>query len=123
MRKADMTPDKYALHLESCRIRRSVHGSRYDENKKHRRYNFTREQYQQMLEQQGGVCVICKGDQVGGKRLAIDHDRRCCPELRSCGKCIRGLLCNPCNAKLGIVESFRERADAYLAQLERQKVA
>jgi hypothetical protein len=47
--------------------------------------------------------------------ICIDHDHACCrDEKRSCGKCIRGLLCPGCNRALGIIESKYEMAQAYL---------
>lgn len=57
-------------------------------------YGITLEQYDKLLESQGGVCAICGTDTPGGMgRFHIDHDHKT-------GK-IRGLLCNKCNPLLG----------------------
>jgi recombination endonuclease VII len=68
------------------------------------RYGLTRETYQELAASQGNVCAICRspGSQVGRVPLTVDHDHACCPGARSCGRCIRGLLCNRCNRLLGI---------------------
>jgi len=50
------------------------------------------EEYNTLLQRQGGVCAICK-DPPGKKNLDVDHDH-------STGK-IRGLLCTRCNLTLG----------------------
>jgi len=48
-----------------------------------------------------------------GQQVCIDHD--CCDaEKRSCGKCIRGLLCLSCNTALGHIERKYAMALAYL---------
>lgn len=66
------------------------------------RYGLTLEQYHQMLEDQDYACKICKLDEATyRKRLSIDHDHSCCPGDKSCGKCVRGLLCSNCNMALG----------------------
>lgn len=74
-----------------------------------RRYGMTPEQFQQQANLQCGTCAIC-GDIPARWRgeefirgLSIDHDRKCCPGDRSCGECIRGLICNECNFILGRV--------------------
>lgn len=64
-----------------------------------RKYGITLEQYTFMLDQQNGVCKICKQPETRklfGKVVAllIDHDH-------NTGK-IRGLLCNKCNGMLGL---------------------
>lgn len=63
-------------------------------------YGITVEDYDRMLEDQGGVCAICHKTETvrhnnGGcvRRLAIDH----CHETGE----VRGLLCARCNSMLG----------------------
>ena len=57
-------------------------------------------------------CAVC------GSRddLHLDHDHKCCDtELNTCGQCLRGVLCGPCNVTLGIMqdssENLRKLAD------------
>lgn len=76
-----------------------------------RRYNLTLEDLDMLLERQGGRCAICGTTESGGHgdRFHVDHDHACCPGKKSCGKCIRGLLCSGCNNGLGC---FRDDPDA-----------
>jgi hypothetical protein len=46
-----------------------------------------------------------------------DHDRSCCPGTGSCGKCVRGLLCNPCNLMIGHAHDEQERLRAAIQYL------
>lgn len=65
------------------------------------RYGISMEDYEKLLREQNGVCAICERspDEVGV--LAVDHDHRCCPTERTCGSCIRKLLCTDCNISIG----------------------
>lgn len=67
------------------------------------RYGMTVASYDEMLARQGDGCAICHAEQSTGRstRLHIDHDQTCCPRYKSCGKCVRGLLCVNCNQGLG----------------------
>lgn len=89
----------------------------YARSSKFLRYGITVETYLEMLEQQSGVCKICRGANKNGFDLAVDHDHRCCPGKGSCGECVRGLLCRKCNSGIGLLadspEVFRMAA-AYL---------
>lgn len=71
-----------------------------------RQFNLAEEGYEQILAAQGGVCGCCGGTEVATIRsLAVDHDHMCCPEPgRSCGRCVRGLLCGGCNGLIGMYE-------------------
>lgn len=62
---------------------------------KHRRYGITRDQYENLLLTQHGVCAICGGTHSDslGRPLAVDHDEKT--------GVIRGLLCGKCNRGLG----------------------
>lgn len=65
-------------------------------------YHWTIEEYNKRLRKQHGVCKICRKENQRNTLFHIDHDHSCCPEKsRSCGKCIRGLLCFECNSGLG----------------------
>lgn len=91
------------------------------------RFGLTPEQYAAMVHQQGGVCAICRQPEtfvLRGKvrRLAVDHDRGCCPTTRSCGKCVRALLCAACNAGLGNFHDAPHRLRAAADYLEEHAV-
>lgn len=57
--------------------------------------------YPAILAAQGGRCYICQRASGKARMLAVDHDHSCCPGGESCGKCVRSLLCSPCNQLLG----------------------
>lgn len=69
-------------------------------------YNITLDDYLTILSNQDYHCALCPR-KTGDKDqwLAVDHDHNCCPGKRSCGLCIRGLLCPDCNRKLGHIEN------------------
>lgn len=82
------------------------------------RYGLKPGQYDEILDAQGGVCYLCRRANGATKRLAIDHDHKCCPGKKSCGACVRGLLCGPCNDVLAIARddpAYFWRAVAYLS--------
>lgn len=85
-----------------------------------RKYGLTVEEWQAMLEKQGGVCFICKR---GGKvrHLSVDHDHRI---AAATGKIIvRGLICSKCNHRgLGAFEwddDVLKRAIKYMQRILR----
>jgi hypothetical protein len=70
------------------------------------RYGLTLAGFDALLATQGGVCKVCgtgKPGGVGGPRgWHVDHDHACCnTRKRSCGKCVRGILCSGCNVGIG----------------------
>lgn len=63
----------------------------------------------QLIYLYGIGCEVCKSTQ----NLVIDHDHSCCKSHRnSCGECVRGVLCSPCNTGIG---HLKESVDNLLA--------
>lgn len=97
--KAD--PEKYSNYFRNRHVLKT--------------YGITQEQYEQMYRDQGGVCAICGAipdiHRHGISRLAIDH-------CHVTGK-VRGLLCNNCNAGMGILGDTVAHLEAAMAYLKR----
>ncbi|MCA1832563.1 MAG: endonuclease VII domain-containing protein [Actinobacteria bacterium] len=75
--------------------------------------------YESVLADQGGVCAICGEVCKTGKALAVDHDRTCCDEQRTCGECVRGLLCSRCNQAIGLLQEAPELMEAAAAYVRK----
>ena len=73
-----------------------------------KKYGTTVEWYRDKLIEQSGICALCKhlSHHHGTiQRLQVDHNHDCCDlKTKSCGKCLRGLLCADCNIRLAPVE-------------------
>lgn len=81
------------------------------------RHGMTLTFYMELRAKQNACCAICGDTLSGGRNEHIDHDKACCPGLRSCGKCVRGILCKGCNTALGVFSDSPEilrRAAAYV---------
>ena len=85
----------------------------------HKKYKLTQQMYMDLLEQQDGVCAICKLP-PNRNWLAVDHDHSCCPGMKTCGDCIRGLLCGSCNSFLGRVSDDASSLIAYLEKYAKE---
>jgi len=75
-----------------------------------RRYGLAVEDYDAMVEAQGGVCLLCKHPQKDGRRLAVDH-------CHDSGR-VRGLLCNACNVLLHKIETRAVSIEAVAVYLK-----
>jgi Autographiviridae endonuclease VII len=88
-----------------------------------RKYGITIDDYEHMLDEQGGGCRICGAPPPDGGSLHVDHDHET--------DVVRGLLCFKCNNAIGLFaeeyELFQRAADYLdrddeLALLARQRV-
>jgi hypothetical protein len=83
---------------EQNRERMRAHGRKAE-------YNLTPEEYEQKKQEQDNKCAICKQE---ADLLVVDHDHKCCPQRKTCGKCNRGLLCRSCNTAIGLLQESEE---------------
>jgi hypothetical protein len=82
------------------------------------RTGMTDDGFARLLVAQNGQCAICGTQNPGGQGTwHIDHDHACCPGARSCGECIRGLLCGSCNPALGLMHDDANRLQAAIRYL------
>jgi hypothetical protein len=76
------------------------------------KYGLTMADFNALLESQGGVCAICKGDRNGpGARFHVDH----CHDNDK----VRGLLCSRCNTAIGLLQDNPELAESAASYLRR----
>ena len=54
-------------------------------------------------------CEICGNKPEAN--LHVDHDHACCPGFKSCGACVRGVICNSCNMAVDKMEEGIMRPD------------
>lgn len=79
-----------------------------------KKYGITPADYDRMLDEQGGVCAICRREgsvEMYGRLMAVDH-------CHDTGR-VRGLLCTACNTSIGQMQDDPNRlmaAAAYLLQ-------
>ncbi len=81
------------------------------------RYNLTEERYKALLFFQDGACACCREPFTSTPR--VDHDHNCCGSSKSCGECVRGLLCDRCNRLLGNAKDKTETLKAAINYLSR----
>lgn len=101
-------------HRESSRRWREANREQVRESRRHReqnreyavtrRHGISRAQRNAMYEAQGQACAGCRTPMLDSE-LEIDHDHACCPGPRSCGGCVRGLVCRSCNARDALAPS------------------
>ena len=126
-RRKDNYSIRYTTECKECALKnRREH---YKENKdrildehRFRSYGVTKEQYEEMLEDQDGKCAICKREELARayitkkvRALAVDH-------CHVTGY-VRGLLCRACNLGIGHFEDnleFLKEAVKYLEEADVQ---
>ncbi len=74
-----------------------------------KKYGLSLEDFDEILNQQKGVCAICNENPEG--QLAVDHDHNT--------NKIRGLLCRACNRGIGIFKDNTERLESAIEYLEK----
>lgn len=73
----------------------------HSDNERERRFGLARDEFDALLESQGGRCAICGRKQnVGGRRFAIDHSHAT--------GVVRGILCSNCNTGIGMFDDDTE---------------
>lgn len=75
-------------------------------NKKLREnYGLSADDWDELFDSQGRCCRICRSTDSGGS-WATDHDHNCCPtKSKSCGRCVRAILCAHCNKAEGFLSA------------------
>jgi hypothetical protein len=79
-----------------------------------KKYGTTVEWYRDRLIEQNGLCALCfhlSHHHGTIQRLQVDHNHDCCDlHTKSCGQCLRGLLCADCNILLSYWEKIMKQA-------------
>jgi hypothetical protein len=71
-----------------------------------RQYHITLDEYK---ERSANGCELC--GEVSEISYHVDHDHKCCNSHKSCGKCVRGIICHKCNVAVDKMEKGVMRPD------------
>jgi hypothetical protein len=83
-------------------------------------YKINLERFNTLFKLQGYKCAACGStDSLSKKGWCVDHDHSCCYGVKSCGKCIRAILCTSCNKTLGDSYENKHRLKALIKYLEK----
>lgn len=99
----DMDTPRRALLLDRSK-------EKYRARRLRQQYDLTPEQYDALLQAQGGGCAVCHQPPVG-TRLNVDHSH-------TTGQ-VRGLLCRRCNLGIGMFDDDKQRLAASILYLSR----
>lgn len=112
-------------NIDSVRIKdRALQAERRKDPKylKHRlkkKYGMTYEQREDLFISQGSKCASCETTETN--QWCVDHDHSCCPGQYTCGKCVRGILCNNCNTAAGLLKDSPGNARLLADYIEKHK--
>lgn len=101
---------------QRCREYRERYPERRKEICLKTKYGISEKEYAGFLQQQAGVCAICKTP-PDFRRLCVDHDHKTGD--------VRGLLCRNCNCAIGLLKDSTElldKAKNYLLQSKETNV-
>ena len=110
-------PEYFVKAAEAQRKRRAANPEKYraitrvlERRRKLRKYGLTEETYTALLNNQKGVCAICKSPNFNGRNWHLDHDH-------ATGK-LRGILCHHCNLMLGNAKDTIETLENAIKYLQ-----
>jgi hypothetical protein len=109
--------NKYKCRCELCCAVQAKYNREYRENNRDRilafnrysHFGLTRSGYEALLEEQGGLCAICRLRAA----VAVDHDH-------DTGG-VRGLLCKSCNSGIGLLQDSVEVLESAADYLRTEK--
>lgn len=101
--------------------RTCVARKRFERASRGKAHGMTEDQWRDMLLSQEMSCAICQLRFAGLTEIGVDHDHACCAGPKSCGQCVRGLLCRGCNSTLGHAKDNPATLRAAADYLERSK--
>jgi Recombination endonuclease VII len=115
VKNRDYMRNLYAKNREHfCEVQRTARAKdpeRFRGYEIKKRFKMSMEDFNRRLEEQGGCCAICGAVEPGARynQWHIDHDRNHCNGRKSCGLCVRGILCHYCNTTLGNAKDSPDR--------------
>lgn len=111
-------PERFKKHQRDWRQKNpELNAQRVRKSFLKRKYGITEADYLRMLEEQDGLCAICRTDKPRGRyeeHFHVDHDHET--------NVVRGLLCYRCNTAIGLLGDSVQVLESAVAYLSRQTI-